>query len=201
MTRELETSRLRFRPLVARDIDWIAELHAKPEVMQYIGNGRVHGREEAERWLDDRIRHWDECGFGFWALILTSADRPVGWAGVTTLTWLPELMPATEIGWLVDPRYWGRGIATEAGEAGLAFGFEQLALTEILSIYQPPNSASGRVMEKLGMRMRCEARHPRLGFPLRVFVRNDSPRGSKLGDGSSPTRLGAEAGQHDTRLS
>ena len=84
-------------------------------------------------------------------------------------------MPSVEIGWCLVPDYWGQGLATEGGRAALEFGFQVLGLDEIISIYEPENSASGRVMQRLGMSYDHDTTHPELGVPVRVYklVRNN----------------------------
>jgi RimJ/RimL family protein N-acetyltransferase len=88
-----------------------------------------------------------------------------------------QVMPTVEVGWRLDPDYWGHGLATEGGRAALSFAFETLGLDEIVSIYEPDNVASGRVMEHLGMRPERDTVHPTLGVPLRVY-RIDRPEWS-----------------------
>ena len=76
--------------------------------------------------------------------------------------------PAVEIGWRLAAAHWGRGYATEAARAVLAYGFEQLALPEIVSFTTVANVRSRRVMEKLGMRRAEED----------DFLTSDAPRRS-----------------------
>lgn len=71
--------------------------------------------------------------------------------------WLPLLLEApalhtAEIGWTVARAHWGKGYATEAARAVLAFAFEALELHRVWARHQPENVASARVMEKIGMR-------------------------------------------------
>jgi RimJ/RimL family protein N-acetyltransferase len=67
-------------------------------------------------------------------------------------TFLPELLPAVEVGWRLDPDVWGLGYASEGATAALQQGFERLGLEEICSIPQTGNAASSQVCERLGMR-------------------------------------------------
>jgi ribosomal-protein-alanine N-acetyltransferase len=65
-----------------------------------------------------------------------------------------QLIPETgevEIDFLLGNPFWGRGFASEAGRASLNYGFEELALDQIVGIVHPENVASQRVLEKLGM--------------------------------------------------
>ncbi len=74
----------------------------------------------------------------------------IGWAGLAIPHFLPEVLPAVEVGWRLSGPYRGRGLATEAGRAAVDWGFTAGGLSRIVSIYEPENLASGRVMEHLG---------------------------------------------------
>ena len=63
-----------------------------------------------------------------------------------------------EVGWRLDKRFWGKGLATEGAIANLSYGFERLGLTRIISICDPRNKASQRVMEKAGLSFQGEVR-------------------------------------------
>jgi RimJ/RimL family protein N-acetyltransferase len=78
-------------------------------------------------------------------------------------------MPTIEIGWRLDPDHWGKGLATEGASAALGHGFCDLEVPEVVSIYEPRNTASRRVMERLGMGFDHDTRHPALELPLRVY--------------------------------
>ena len=65
-------------------------------------------------------------------------------------SFLPEILPAVEVGWRLGAAYRGTGFATEAAAEALRWGFEDLGLEEIVSIYEPGNLPSGRVMDRLG---------------------------------------------------
>jgi RimJ/RimL family protein N-acetyltransferase len=96
-------------------------------------------------------------------------DRVIGYVGLEPPTFLPEVMPTVEVGWRLDPEYWGRGLATDEGHAALRFGFDVVGLDEIVSIYEPENVASGRLMQHIGMRHDRDTTHPTLGVDLRVY--------------------------------
>lgn len=56
-----------------------------------------------------------------------------------------------ELGYLLHPDYWGKGIATEAAQLLLRFAFDTLRLHRVEAVTRPDNIASRRVLEKLGM--------------------------------------------------
>lgn len=166
----LETRRLRLRTWSEDDLAELARIHADREVMRYIGpEGRPLTRDESREWLARARAHWDEHAFGLFATELAGSGRLIGWSGPVTLHWLRELMPAVEIGWLLDRPHWGRGLATEAGAAGLDFAFGELGLERIVAVHRVENVASERVMQKLGMRRLQDTEHPRTAIPLRIY--------------------------------
>ncbi len=146
----VETDRLLLRPWSADDIDDLITVFAEPEVWRY-PFGRGLSRVESERFLARQLEHWTANGFGSWAAELKSTGRLIGYIGLSIPGWLPQVLPAVEVGWRLHPDYWGRDLATEGGRASLRHGFETLELDRIISIFTPDNVASGRVMQKLGM--------------------------------------------------
>lgn len=165
---ELQTERLLLRRWYASDFEALCTVFAKPEVWWY-PDQRGRTADETRTFLDRRIDLWDTRGWSQWAVVHRDDDRLIGFLGLEPPTFLPEVMPTVEVGWRLDPDYWGAGLATEGGRAALTFGFETLELDEIVSIYEPDNVASGRVMEHLGMRPERDTVHPALGVPLRVY--------------------------------
>ena len=165
----LSTERLLLRRWRQQDLDPYAELCADPAVMRWIGNGRVRTREECAKAISAFERAWDEHGFGLFALELQASGRLIGFVGLSVPDFLPEILPSVEIGWRLAPDQWGKGLATEGARAALAFGFGQVGLNRIVSIHQVGNDASGRIMEKLGMRLERETVDPSCGRRVRVY--------------------------------
>jgi RimJ/RimL family protein N-acetyltransferase len=168
----LETDRLLLRPWrPAEDLDALAAINADPAVMRWVTPNRPLRREESADFLDRAIRHWDEHGFGLWAIV--PRDEPgggcVGFAGLAIPSFLPAVLPAVEVGWRLASLAWGRGYATEAARASVAFGFERLGLQSIVSIVDARNERSLRVCEKLGMRPGPDRLHPLTRRRLRVM--------------------------------
>lgn len=163
----VETERLRLRPWTADDLDPLTAIFAEPEFWRY-PFGRAFTREETERFLERQLDHWATHGYGMWAAELKADARLVGYIGLSVPTWLPVVLPAVEVGWRLHPDRWGRGLATEGGRASVRFGFEQLDLDRIISIFMPDNAASGRVMEKLGMTTFLTTTDPERGVALEV---------------------------------
>jgi len=145
------TDRLELRRFHAEDLDELAVIFAKPEVWQY-PYGRAFSRDETQTFLKTQIDEWASVGFGCWLAIERATGRMVGYVGISVPTFLPEVLPAVEVGWRLDPLAWGKGYATEGASAALDEAFKTLALEEVCSIPQSENPPSVRVAERLGMR-------------------------------------------------
>jgi RimJ/RimL family protein N-acetyltransferase len=168
----IETDRLLLRPWrPAEDLDALAAMNAEPAVMRFVAPNRPLRRDESADFLDRIVRHWDEHGFGLWALVPRHEPDPgcIGFAGLAIPSFLPAVLPAVEVGWRLAPAWWGRGLATEAARASVDYGFERLGLRSIVSIIDAGNAASLRVAEKLGMRPGRDRLHPITRRRLRVM--------------------------------
>ena len=87
--------------------------------------------------------HADPVRPVFHAVVERESGALVGWAGLSVPEFLPEVLPAIEVGWRLGSAYRGRGYATEAAAAALAWGFDTLGLEEIVSIHEPDNVPVG----------------------------------------------------------
>lgn len=165
----IETARLTLRRWQEDDIAPMAQIDADPEVMRYIGDGRVRDldqtREDVARWE----RGWEEHGFGLFALEERGSGELLGFTGLSIPHFLPEILPAVEIGWRLARHRWGQGFATEAARAVLEFAFEDRGLTRVVGVTHVENAASLRVMRRIGMRPVRETTVPGLGVPAWVY--------------------------------
>jgi ribosomal-protein-alanine N-acetyltransferase len=100
-----------------------------------------------ESILNKILRHWEQHGFGPWALIDKEGGQLIGWCG---LRYLDDT--DVEIAYGIVKAYWGKGLASEAARATIKYGFEQLGLPRIVAVASPDNIRSLRVLEKLGMK-------------------------------------------------
>jgi RimJ/RimL family protein N-acetyltransferase len=146
----IETDRLFLRAFTLDDLDDLAEIVRNPEVMRYMPGGKPMPRERAAANLKNIMDHWENHGFGWWAVDEKSDDRLIVWCGLGIV----EELTATEVAYLFDQPYWGRGIATEAAHASLRYGFEELKLERVIALAHTENIASQRVMQKNGMEYR-----------------------------------------------
>jgi RimJ/RimL family protein N-acetyltransferase len=150
---EIETRRLRLEPWSPRHLKKLERLARTPEVMRYIGPGLLWSPEQTHRVFDRQLAHWEEHGFG-WRSAIDKASE--SWIGFIGLNYVPEEAQEiegreVEIGWWLDPRVWGKGLATEGGVALRDEAFERVKLERIIGRFRPANVASERIMQKLGM--------------------------------------------------
>jgi RimJ/RimL family protein N-acetyltransferase len=167
------TERLRLRRWRAADAATLAAINADPDVMRFIGGGAPLDRARSDELLVRFEREWDQRGYGLWAVEErmdgAGAGPLLGFCGLTVPMFLPAVLPAVEVGWRLAREAWGRGIATEAAHAALAFGFGELGMSEIIAIVHPGNDRSLRVCAKLGMTRRRDRVHPITRERLRVL--------------------------------
>ena len=171
----IETERLMLREWRDDDRAPFAAMSADPAVMEFLR--AMPTRAACDQWIDYQIAHQVEHGFCLWAVENSATGTFLGAVGLLRVNFDAPFTPAVEIGWRLAREAWGRGIATEAAQAALAFGFDRLGLGEIVAYAAAANQASQNVMRKLGM-IRDQASdfdHPRVppDSPLRreVFYR------------------------------
>src|ERR1035438_1476071 len=163
----LTTSRLVLRPFVLRDLDELAVIHAEESFWWYPLRSGM-SKEETAGFLQRVTARYDSDGFGIEALLDRASGAMIGWAGLAVPHFLPAVLPAVEVGWRLSGHYRGRGLATEAGAAALHWGFTGGELDRIVSIYEPENVASGKVMEHLGLVPYLTTTHPERGETMIV---------------------------------
>jgi RimJ/RimL family protein N-acetyltransferase len=149
LPREIRTERLLLRQWVQADRRPFAELNADARVMEHFRT--VLTRTESDAFVDRIDSHFDRHGFGLWAVEVPGQIPFIGFVGLAVPPFDAPFTPCVEIGWRLVVDCWGRGYATEAARAALAFGFGPLALDEIVSFTVPENERSRRVMARLGM--------------------------------------------------
>lgn len=159
----LQTQRLNLRPFADDDLENLSQLMADTDFMRFsLG---VYSRDQTAAFLE-RVRERDSKGLpSQFAVISRSSRALIGYCGffLQTVDEVEEL----EIGYRLDPLYWGQGLATEAARAVRNHAFTDLQLSHLISLIHPNNNASRRVAEKNGMTPERETVFR--GFPTIVF--------------------------------
>ncbi|GAB4159420.1 MAG: GNAT family N-acetyltransferase [Planctomycetaceae bacterium] len=146
---EIETERLLLRRWRDSDRQPFARMNADPQVMEYFP--KMLSREESDALAERIEQHFDEHGFGLWAVEIKDGEPFAGFIGLVVPRFEAHFTPCVEIGWRLAANYWGHGYATEGARAALDFAFQVVGLDEVVSMTTVTNQRSRRVMERIGM--------------------------------------------------
>lgn len=166
----LATSRLVLRRFSAADFDWLHRLNGDPRVKRYMGGPATP--EATREMLRERMLDYYDAhpGLGVWATLERATGEAVG------MHLLNHIKGETliQVGYVLFPRYWGRGYATEMCAGLLRYGYADLGLPRIHAITDAANLASQRVLLKAGLLRRGERSFPAYagGAPLAFFERD-----------------------------
>ena len=158
MTDTFRTERTILRRWSSDDVEPFAEINADTVVMRYFPATLTF--DETRAMIERIESHFDEHGFGLWAVEVNG--RLAGFTGLNTTTFDTPMGPHVEIGWRYATWAWGQGYATEAAREALSVGFEK-GLSAIYSFTTESNMRSENVMKRIGMSRRSEFDfdHPR----------------------------------------
>ena len=157
---ELVSERLVLRPASESDLDFYFAMRNSPEILARAEH------EPKPRWLVERqlqgwINRWQEHGFGAWTVFDKESDERQGRVELDPMGegWEGIAVGEIEVGLIVHPTHWNRGIATEAADLVAVDCFTRAGLDRLIALTTPDNKASLRTLEKLGMRHRGETQH------------------------------------------
>jgi ribosomal-protein-alanine N-acetyltransferase len=159
------------RHLEAGDLDRLYALYQDPEIRRYFPEGTLtlaETKEELEWFLDGHPEHPQ---LGLWATIHKASGQFIGRCGL--LPWTIDGRLEVEVAYLLDKAYWGQGLGTEAAQAVLDYGFEQLHLSRLICLIDPENLASIKVATNIGMTFEREG-SDELG-PYLLYSQSNSP--------------------------
>ena len=144
----LKTQRLCLRPFLETDLQNLIDLDTDPEVMRFIGVGKVSSLEETNELLVKILKR--QAGFttyGTWMANLISGEN-IGWF---TLKPNLGLNGDFELGYRLKQKFWGQGFATEGSMFLVQYGFEVLKVKKIVAVTDPENKGSQHVLKKCGL--------------------------------------------------
>jgi RimJ/RimL family protein N-acetyltransferase len=160
---ELRTERLAMRPVDGSDLDDLLAIHQDPVTRRFFGD---FDRQDVVAWIARSEREWAERGHGRVAIL----DRESGaFLGRSGLKFWPQF-EEVEVGWVLAPAARGRGVATEAANACLEWGFRDFGLPYVTAMIAPDNAASIAVAERLGMEPLREDTLHDFGIEVIVFA-------------------------------
>jgi|SRR5690348_4616155 RimJ/RimL family protein N-acetyltransferase len=159
----LDTQRLILRQFRQDDFEALAAIHADPEVMRYLGDGRPKSRAETWLMMASYLGHWELRGYGLWAVEEKATRRFIGRIGLLN----PEGWPGLEVAWTLARDRWGNGFATEGARAALEHAFSILKRDHVISLIHPDNFNSIRVAQRIGEKL--EGQVPLIGVMRSIY--------------------------------
>jgi RimJ/RimL family protein N-acetyltransferase len=145
----LETKRLILRHQNLADLDALWALYCDPEITKYIPDAPKTYAEAREELEWHRNGHPTYPELGLWATIHKETGKFIGRCGL--LPWTIEDVQEVEVAYTIAREYWGQGLGTEAAQAILQHGLDQLHYSRLICLIDPENLASQKVAEKIGM--------------------------------------------------
>ena len=148
MQQELfRTARLIGRHLRESDVDALFAVYGDAEAMRWVGDGEPLTRAQCMEWVAVSERNYRTRGYGMSALVDRADGQTIGFCGLVHSAGQAE----AELKYAFRREYWGRGLATEAAQAMLAYAQQELGLRHAIATAYPQNLASLRVLRKAGM--------------------------------------------------
>ena len=167
---EIETKRLLLRRWQDADLGAFIAMNADTTVMRFFP--ATSNAEETKVFYDSIQQEFSEYGYGLYAVEEKNSGCFMGFIGFHWARFDMDFCPCIEIGWRLDQQYWNKGYATEGATACLKHGFDHLGFDELVSFTSTENTASQRVMQKIGMQFERCFEHPKVeeGHPLRPHI-------------------------------
>lgn len=145
----LETDRLLLRPFRMKDWQDVYRYSSDPEVARYVLWDAHRSPADSRAFLRYMLHLYHNGMPSSWAIVLKETDEVIGSIG---FMWLDNNSDSAEIGYSLSRAHWNHGLMTEALQTVLICGFFDLRLHRIEAQHDVRNPASGRVMQKCGMR-------------------------------------------------
>ena len=164
----VETPRLLLRLPEETDAGPFVIIHQDPEVLekkQVTLTAPTGGPEVGLQNVRRMLRHWDEQGYGQWAVVEKSSAQVIGCVGL----YHPKGWPGVDLSWILHREQWGHGLATEASLAALQWAWRSTDIDHIISLIGPDDLRSIRVATKVGEHFERADQDPVHGEPVRVY--------------------------------
>ena len=147
---KLESKRLYFRAIKRSDLDDIYEYSANPKTSQYLLWNPHRNISETREFIEIVLAKYKSGDYNDWAIVYKKTGKMIGTCGFTRID---EDNNVVEIGYVLNPDFWGIGLATEAVERILEFAFDVMDVNRVEAKFMFGNDASLAVMKKVGMRL------------------------------------------------
>ena len=151
MPQESITPRLLLRRTQQSDVDRLFQIYSLPEIQHSNPAGPINSFDEAEILMRAWCDHWENSGFGHWAV--ATIDNPgnvIGFGGLLLKNYGDDTI-RLNVGCFFEPSQWSKGYATEMGNAALYTAFRVFNQDSVYARVKPDHHSSQRVLQKLNM--------------------------------------------------
>lgn len=145
----LETPRLVLRTIDAADAPFYLELVNDPDFVAHIGDRGIRTLDQARAHIENGpVRMQATLGHAIWLVARKESGTAIGMCGLIKR----DTLPGVDLGYAFLPAWRGQGHAFEAARAVVEYARDTLGLARLLAITSPHNTASGALLEKIGLR-------------------------------------------------
>lgn len=151
----LESKRTILVKYTEDEIGYLEKLLSNPNMVRYIGNGKVRSREQTQNFFNWIVEQYMvNENYGLKIIKDKTSSQNIGHAGL-----VPQIVEGkefVEVGYWVEETYWGKGYASEIARTLITYGLQNLKLPELIALIQKGNAASEKVALKNGMKKEKE---------------------------------------------
>lgn len=153
----LETPRFILREMLPIDADGLFIMDSDAEVHRYLGNKPIESREQCRDVVNLVRKQYEENGIGRWSIVDKETLEFIGWAGLKlNKEERNGYINYYDIGYRLQRKHWGKGVASECAQACERYAFEVLELKNLYAAAHVANVASNKVLLKIGMTWKNE---------------------------------------------
>lgn len=165
-----ESERVFLRPYTQADFVQLHRILSDKETMYAWGHG--FSKKESQEWLDKQLVHYQQYGFGIWAIVEKQSGEIIGNAGLNyaEINLKGKTQEVVEIGYLLHRDFWNKGYGSEVARMCVKYGFETLGLEEVYCLIKEDNLSSLKVAKKLSMQKVGEYLKPYKGKKINHLV-------------------------------
>ncbi len=154
------SERLGFRNWEESDKEAFLALNQDPNVMRHLL--RPLSKVESDAMLLRLQIQYIEKSYTYFAVEVLDSKTFIGFIGLSYQDYDSVYTPNVDIGWRLFPKYWGKGYASEGAQRCLDYAFKVLQIPTVIAICTQDNSASEKVMKRIGMDKQANFSHPKL---------------------------------------
>ena len=151
---------LGFRQWRDQDISKMTSINQDEAIMRYFPG--LQSEEATKTAIENFRKEYAELGYTYFAVDYLVDQEFIGFIGMHIPNFEADFLPAVDMGWRLDKKYWYKGLGTEGASRCMQFAFEERKLEHLIAIAPQINLPSISIMKKIGMKKVKTFRHPLL---------------------------------------